>query len=129
MSSRQTEDRQPSPEERPGPAQLVIVASNAEAVEAEDATRPLELPPELAELPIEEEEPTDMFGALSLAPPSESFGINDGTTDHYGVLPLSPITRPRCCEAEDRGDEEVGIDSEHEETIVGPPSVATAVGE
>ena len=129
MSSRQTEDPRPSPEDKAAQPKLVVVACDTEEVEPEDATRPLQMPPELAELPVGEEEPTDMFGALSVAPSTESFSVGEVLTDHYGVRPLRPISRPHSVPAAEPEEEEVGIDSEHEDTVVGPPRVAAAAGE
>ena len=124
MSPRQKKDHDQALEEAVSQPQLVVVACDDDEVEADDATRQLQLPPELA---IEDEEPTDMFGALALAPPpGESFVLSGEPTDHFGVVPLTPVG---CSLPEEEPPEpEVAIDT-REDTLVGPPRVACAAGD
>ncbi len=125
MSPRKNHDDDQPQDEAPGQPRLVVVACDRDEVEPDEATKPLQMPPELA---IDEEEPTDMFGALALAPPpGESLVLSDEPTDHFGVVPLTPVGK--VLEEEEPEEVEVAVSEVPEDTLVGPPRVACAVGD
>ena len=118
MSAHKTQEQVRALENADKPRRLVVVATGDEVVEAEDATRPLQMPPELA---FEEGEPTDPFGALTLAPSDP--GARERTVDDEE--PTDPFGSAGLVSALDDGADEESLEAGFElarpDTLVGPP--------